>query len=533
VLSHFTEVSKVLTLQESSLDWALQHVCKYGDTDLFPRPFEIDAIQHDWGVLKAWLNDQDVLEWPVRPHRSLLTPKSREGFRVVTQLDPLDTLIFLATIYEIAPDLERSRAPASRNLVHSYRFLPDADGQMFDPAYGYSSFQKVTQGILAECDSSHVGMTDIADFYPRIYHHRLEGALEAATTNINHVRALRGLLKGWNATETFGIPVGNAGSRLLAEVTIADVDEFLLAQGVRFLRFNDDYRIFGTSYTDVYRQLAALADSLYRNHGLTLQPQKTRIVETTEFERRFLPAAEDREIESLRERFEVLVGELGLTDWYQEIEYEDLEPEQQELVDSLNLTEFFEEEVNSGNPDITVVRFIYRRLGQLGDASVVDQSLNNMELLYPAFPDMIEYLRNLRHLDIAELEDVGKRVLDLLDDSIITELEYHRMWALDLFTRSTEWDNEERFFSMLANASDQFTRRKAMLAMGRAGQRPWFQSNWRRVFDEAPWPRRALLAAGSCMPSDPRKHWYKSVMGRLDPLEQAVVKWAQANPFSP
>ena len=38
----------MLTLHERSLDWALAHALRYGDTDVFPLPFEYEAIKHDW-----------------------------------------------------------------------------------------------------------------------------------------------------------------------------------------------------------------------------------------------------------------------------------------------------------------------------------------------------------------------------------------------------------------------------------------------------------------------------------------------------
>jgi|GEM_PF-3994269 len=35
----------MLKLQERSYDWALEHIEKYGDTDIFPLPFEFAAIR--------------------------------------------------------------------------------------------------------------------------------------------------------------------------------------------------------------------------------------------------------------------------------------------------------------------------------------------------------------------------------------------------------------------------------------------------------------------------------------------------------
>ncbi len=317
----------------------------------------------------------------------------------------------------------------------------------------------------------------------------------------------------------------------MAEATISNVDDALLANGVRFVRYNDDYRIFATSYSQSYRHLAFLADVLYKNHGLTLQPQKTLIVPTSEFRRRFLPAPEERELDSLNHKFGVLLAELGLSDPYGEIEYTDLDPDQQKIIDSLNLVEIFREEIAKDDPDFGIIRFVLSRMGQLGDDSLVDDALDNLNSLHPIFPSIVGYLRNLRSITPIRGAEIGGKVLRLLEDSLISELDYHRMWALDLFTHSTEWDNETRFFALLGAARDQLSRRKLILAMGRAKQRHWFQSQWRSLFDEPHWPRRALLAAASCMPADARNHWYRSVEPRLDPLERAVMRWAKNTPF--
>ena len=138
----------MLTLQANSLNWALNHALKYGDTDVFPLSFEYEAIQHNWNDLHIWLKSQNILDWQVRPHRTLLAPKAKYGFRVITQLDPLDFLIFAATIKEIADDIETRRIPIHQNVVYSYRFSADTDGQLFDPNIGYATFLNQTQVIL-------------------------------------------------------------------------------------------------------------------------------------------------------------------------------------------------------------------------------------------------------------------------------------------------------------------------------------------------------------------------------------------------
>ncbi|ODS39978.1 hypothetical protein BEH94_00290 [Candidatus Altiarchaeales archaeon WOR_SM1_SCG] len=166
-----------------------------------------------------------------------------------------------------------------------------------------------------------------------------------------------------------------------------------------------------------------------------------------------------------------------------------------------------------------------------GVFDVCDILRGYINTLYPVFPDIIKYIKTLNHLSTSDKNHTGNRIFKLMDDSILSELDYHKIWALDLFTTSTDWNSEDKFLSLLSQPTDMFSRRKLILAMGRASQRHWFQSRWRDLFDEPHWPRRALLAAASCMPKDARNHWYRSVEPRLDQLELAVMRWARDNPF--
>ena len=59
--------------------------------------------------------------------------------------------------------------------------------------------------------------------------------------------------------------------------------------------------------------------------------------EEEKFRQRFLITPAEREINSLHERFENLIGELGINDWYEEIDYDALEPEQQEVKTSWDM----------------------------------------------------------------------------------------------------------------------------------------------------------------------------------------------------
>jgi hypothetical protein len=132
-----------LQLTDAALNWALKHALTVGDTDIFPEVFEFHAIADDWENIKKSIQEIDIVEWKVRPFRRCLVPKHRFGFRVSTQLDPLDFLIFTALIKEIGKKLELVRIPSIDNIVHSYRFAPTADGHMFSDQYtAFSSLMR-------------------------------------------------------------------------------------------------------------------------------------------------------------------------------------------------------------------------------------------------------------------------------------------------------------------------------------------------------------------------------------------------------
>lgn len=527
----------MLKLRKDSLEWALRLAINKGDTDIFPPAFEFEAVMHDSQVttpghksLIEEISEQDILTWRTRPFRSCLMPKHKYGFRISTQLDPLDFLVYTALIYEIAPDIESRRVPANSNIVHSYRFKP-TENSMFDPDYNYSTFRRKSQELASTNKFSHVVIADIADFFPRLYRHRVENALKACTNKTNHVIALDNMFNQWTEHYSYGIPVGPTASRLIAEISLDDVDQLLLSERVDFVRFSDDYRMFCSSVKDAYEKLAFLANALFTNHGLTFQQSKTKIIDLETFESKYVLSEEAQELNRLSQRFYEIFDETEI-DPYRTIEWDDLEESQQNQLKELNMLEIIEEMITSEEIDIGISKFVLRRLSQLGKDDALDLLIDNIDRLYPVFPEVVKYVTSIRLNDVNLKKSIGNKMLGLLADSTVSHLDYHRMWLLNMFTHSTEWNNEDEFVSLFNKATDEFSKRELILALGRSHQDFWFRAkkiNLSQQFTD--WPRRAFLAAASCLPSDERKHWYHSLEPRLDKLEAAVVKWAGQNPF--
>jgi len=520
-----------MTLSFQALDWAIEHLVRYCDTDIFPKLFEFDAIHHCWDTEKRWLAQQ-ANQWCTRPFRRCLVPKYRYGFRVATQLDPLDMLVYTALIYEIGEDLERNRLPSNAQVVFSHRFMPDdSDYLFFDQNMNYKAFQEHSRELAEKY--RFVAVTDIADFYPRIYLHRLENVLDSAAKGHSpHVNAIIRLIKSWNQNVSYGIPVGNNPSRLLAELVIDDVDRNLLSEGFVFCRYVDDYRIFCNSPEEAYKRLAGLANLLFESHGLTLQSQKTNVFPSHEFVAKVIETEERKELSALVENFSAIVSYLGLDNPYEEINYDELPDDVRKQIDGLNLGGLLQQQLDSDEIDIPMTKFLLNRLGQLKQTEPLRRVLKATDKLYSVFAEVIRYIaRLIDTLNDQQRQRVGTHILSLLSGSVVSQIEFHRMLILSLFAGSNKWGNADRLAALYPSAPDDWCRRCLVLALGRSNHDFWFRARKTTVEQLSPWERRAFLAAASCLPSDERKHWYHTLKPRLDRLEQCVVQWASANPF--
>lgn len=525
-------------LAEASLDWALKHIERYGDTDIFPTPFEYQAIRYCWepgqgfGEIRArglreLLRATNLSEWALRPQRRCIAPKNLHGFRIATQLDPIDTLFFSALVYELGQDIEDARIPEGDGIVHSYRFKPSDDGEMFDSSTGYRTFLKQTKAHVNSPAVRYVVTADIADFYPRVYSHPLENAFPTVTAKSAHTSALLRFLGQLNQGVSYGLPVGPSGSRLLAELVLSDVDRLLLSEGTSFVRFVDDYRIFCESEREAYDALAILANALFENHGLTLQQHKTTIMSSEEYLGGIAPDEEDLERTKLSEEFERIVDELGLDDPYDPIVYEDLSQDLKDRVDRLNLIGILREQIDLDiKANTLTIRFLLRRFAQLGDDDALDVLLSAPRVLYLVLHAFSDYVAAISKDKNAKA--IGKKTLSLLNEDVLGHLEFNRAWLLHPFSNSVGLNCVVEIQRLLQANPLQLERRELLLSLGSHGASDWLSSN-RRVFDqEAPWCRRAFLCAARAMRGDQAIHWYKAVRPQLSHLEQAVTIWAES-----
>ena len=254
------------------------------DVDLFNRPFEIDMLNNNnfaseicgkvvHSIMSGKLSD-------LKLHKLghvLIPKKSLSDYRKCALTEIYDEIVFLTLVLIVAKEIEKLRINKSRQRVFSYRFMPQDDGKLFDSKYNYSSFRnKVFQKsemlknkVMVECDFSN--------FYDRLNIHRVESILLSSDTiDKDIISLINQVLLFWANRDSYGLPVGSNASRILAEASLIEVDNYLISKKIDFCRFVDDYRIFAKDAYTAHSHLAILVHCLSRE-GICLNTQKTKI----------------------------------------------------------------------------------------------------------------------------------------------------------------------------------------------------------------------------------------------------------------
>ena len=123
-----------------SLNWALTHILRFGENDIFPHAFEYDAYKSQWTEVLNNLKKIDLSKHEVGCSLKLLAPKGKWGYRVATQLDPFDHLLYTAMVHEVSPTIEGFRIAKERKIACAYRLELDPKGQFFQKNSGWPDF---------------------------------------------------------------------------------------------------------------------------------------------------------------------------------------------------------------------------------------------------------------------------------------------------------------------------------------------------------------------------------------------------------
>jgi hypothetical protein len=513
-----------MKLSADSLRWALRSLNRFGDTDLFPRPIELDVLSADVDTTASVLSETDLSAYTPGGARRFIVPKDDLSYRQATQLDPLDSVLLTAIIWELGKSIEVRRRPAVEHSVFSYRFQPSPDGELYSGPNAWNEFWRYCKE--ASKQTPVVLVADIADFYNQISHHTVENQLIAAKWPNQVIKTVLSLLGSTSAEVSRGVPVGPHWVHLLAEASLVPVDNSLFTRGIRFARFVDDIIIFSSSEEHARASIFNLAEVLDKQQRLHLQNAKTRILMAEEFRTLCAQMIEDRPINDLEQMMVDIIRKHSQGNPYRTILISELQENEIRAFSVEAVEKVLGDYLGGNPPDFVRLRWFLRRLAQVGHPAGVAFCLRAFDQLLPAISDICHYLISVNEArgDVSWPE-VGELLLDALERPLVAANEYFQLSLLALFARVVQLDHLPRLIARYSTAPP-VVRREILLAGEVAGASDWLREQKEHFNSMDPWSRRAFLFTTGRFPRDERRFFLNAVSDP-DPLEKLLIKYAK------
>lgn len=483
-------------LSATELDSALSYLEFSGTSDFFPQPFEFAALRFSWEKVRPALENIELLSYDPHGCFEVTAPKQRCLVRPVHLLDPIDSLLYTGLTFRLARPIEKKRDQYQNDRVFSWHFNPESAGS---PATFHSDWAKRTsrlEELLVEY--SYVGSTDIVDFFPRAYLHRLENSIADLSGDQLATKALMRFVEAWAHGTSYGLPTGPHASNFLAEALLIEVDEYLLSCDIEFVRWVDDYWIFGNSEHEVVSGLFRLGERLNQTQGLSLNSAKTRLRTSAKFGEQVLHR--DDSAAELRPVMDIIFDIDDLL--YARIDYESLTDEQKEQVDALDARSTLEEALEGDLVDLKVVRFILMILSAFRRPDLVEIVLDNLPRLLPVGDSVAKFFDVLDEVEKAGHPAIGKRLIEYISSGNSFVPDFQTIWLLDPFTKSSNWNNLVGLRKIARDAKSRFVRRQAILGLRQIGDRSAILDVKAALDDRRDWEERAILYACSRLPKD-------------------------------
>lgn len=517
-------------ISNEAANLAIGNIARYGDTDIFPFPIENRMFFDNAGEVKKILLEIDgdfqkaIADIPIVKSNNL-SAVGYGGFRWGAQIDPVWNAYLLALTLTIANDLEVCRVPST--VVFSYRFKPDLTTfSLFSKDIGWLQFQE--KSIDEARSHEYMMRCDISDFYPRIYHHRLENALKSATKNQEAVKRIMEILGELSDGASYGLPVGGPASRILSEILLNRIDKLLTLEQVKYGRFVDDFVVFANSREEAYSALIRLSGLLLNNEGLSLQKAKTRVMTSEEF----LGTSDfttEAKLESDNDENERSFRKLRVHyDPYSTTANADYEKLLAEL-NNFDIVGMLGRQLIKSRVDEGLTRRLIAALKHLSVNVQNDAVLSlsrNFDLLYPIFPSVMNLCRGLLDvLDEKVKSELYKSLRQLIQkNSYVTQVPTNLAFALRTLSTDRSEDTEILLANIFKQTDSIMLRRDIILMMAYRRADHWI-SNCRKSFSTMnQWERRALLISSYTL-GDEGCHWRDAIKKDLNSFDKLVLKW--------
>ncbi len=518
-----------LRLRVDPYRWAINHLLNKSDTDLFPRPFELEAIECYPDDVEKALQKTNIVSYPWFGGRSTIVPKGVLSFRPATQLDPWDSLILTALIREFGDKIEESRIPYEDEIVFSNRFAPIGDGEMYRRDADWPSFWKKSKERAASV-GGYVAIADVSSYYNQIYHPSLERCLQKAGVPQEVVQSIIKLCMKISPSASRGIPVGPHATHLLAECVFDPIDRKLLAESYTFCRFVDDIHFFCKTKEQARIAFYQLANILDKDQKLILQNHKSRILTADEFIEYAEKVIAEMPHTSLERDIVEVIDRYTNGDRYRNINVATLSEEDLNVLSQQNLEKLLNSYLDQNEPDFIRIRWLFRRLAQVGVPGAVPLAVAKLEQFSPALADLASYLLSARFSYSGNWEHLGDQVLRVLELPIIQQSEYLTVILLDLFAHIPSLDHVGSILQRYRTPKSSMVRRKIVrMATKSEGGDHWLRPRKEEFLSTNDlWLKRAFIAGASAFSKAERTDWLEQVEKDGTELEKFIARWARS-----
>lgn len=509
----------------ASTNRAILHLSQMSDTDILPPLFEFQFFSDCSVAISQKLETINFGQYRPKSCFEVLSPKTKLSFRIAHQLYPVDTLLYTSAVLDIAPELEGMRLPIEEGPF-SYRFIDDPDEpQLYSNSGSYHDWLLHVQSLCAKDnpfdDEKHVIATDISDFYPRIYFHRIEHILDDCGAANSVRKIIEGIIKFSRAHQSHGLPVGSSASRLLAEALLNDTDRMLKTKTPSYARYVDDYRIIVPTSQDAHAVLCRLAEHLMLTEGLSLNAAKTKILTTDQehsiIEERFTDVFTSSEIADLNRYFSLVY------------DGEDVSMEDIENVSCDALLEKLGDILSRDIADYSAIKVILKALRAVDVENPLQILIKFSELLYYCPRDFCILLGTLAQKSPEMAEEMAASVVEIVSQSPFSDMTLSRLWVAHLFV-SQALPITEKLLEDLNLVGGVIERRQCLLLRALLGDRAFFREQKTKFDQVSDWEKSALLLAMSCLSKSEYDKWLGIVRGQYnDILCDEYIGWLKDN----
>lgn len=517
---------------KNALELAVDNIIKFGDTDVFPYPIENRIFYDSKPEILKLLHDMynkfdDHIQDTPPLFENMLAAAGYNGFRWVTQIDPIWNAFFLGMVLSIANKIEGTRITKEKNYVFSYRIkLDDNQKSLFDENYGWRKFEEESLALAKEEKYKYVLLCDISNFYQSVYHHRVENALDKIGNQNKEIeKHIMAILQRSSNIKSYGLPVGGQASRILAELLLNRTDKLLFAKEIRFCRFVDDYHLFATSEDEAYSQLLFLSKILIENEGFALQKSKTRIVSFEEFIQNS-PVNEKQN----PPKNNIFAISLKYDPYSQtaEEDYEKLKKEIQEL----DILTMLSQELHKTRIHTSLLKKIINSLKYLEEDQLnaaIESLIENIDILAPVFPNLMILIESVfEKLSDVVQEKIHEKLRALISGaSYIMKIDLNISYAIRVLSKKYNEDNEIVLTRLYDTVNNSLIKKDIILIMAQWNATHWISNLKNNYANLTIWEKRSFIIASYKL-GDEGRNWRDHFKKEFSDIDRMYRDWMSA-----